>query len=89
MTVLLTFRCEDGRSRRCTSRCYDAKNHRCRCICRGANHGIGFPSAIRQTARHARDWLTAWNRQFPNNKVLYACNDYATDIAQLTLFTHH
>ena len=89
MTVLLTFECQDGKSRSCNSRCYNAKTHACQCICRGANHGQGFQAAIRETHAHAPEWLAAWNLDSPANRVLYALNDYSETIAQLTLFPLH
>ncbi len=42
---------------RCDARCYDAAGQGCCCICGGANHGAGKRRAVRNTRRHADQWL--------------------------------
>lgn len=34
----------------CDARCYDGKGKVCHCICNGANHGVGFAQALKNTA---------------------------------------
>jgi hypothetical protein len=41
----------------CDARCYDATGGPCGCICTGANHGAGRRRAIRNTFKHAMEWL--------------------------------
>lgn len=35
---------------RCDEKCYDAAGAECNCICGGANHGVGYESAARQSS---------------------------------------
>jgi hypothetical protein len=47
----------DSVAGRCDAGCYDAADQGCCCICGGANHGAGKRRAIRNTRKHADQWL--------------------------------
>lgn len=44
---------ENGHHRRCDAHCYNSKGDKCTCICGGANHGVGYKTALQNTREMA------------------------------------
>lgn len=43
---------------RCDAKCHDAHDPKCDCVCGGSNHGVGRATALANTRRHHKAWLT-------------------------------
>ncbi|KAA9379588.1 hypothetical protein F5972_07990 [Microbispora cellulosiformans] len=57
MVTLLTYRTGRGVAGRCDAGCYDGAAARCECVCGGANHGVGFETAVEQTRQIVDAWM--------------------------------
>lgn len=64
MTVLIASFDSNGCNGRCDAKCYDARTPECECICGGKNHGAGLAAAIKNTRRHAAEWIRAWKSRY-------------------------
>ncbi|KPK75268.1 MAG: hypothetical protein AMJ79_11820 [Phycisphaerae bacterium SM23_30] len=51
MTTLIAVYNSDGLVGRCDEKCHNAKEPDCDCICGGANHGVGFKQAQKNTKK--------------------------------------
>ena len=59
LATLMTFKSASGKTDRCDAKCYNAKGSKCVCCCGGANHGVGFRKAFKNTVEHFEDMVKA------------------------------
>jgi hypothetical protein len=57
MATLMSYHSSGGDEGRCDAKCYSADNPGCDCICGGANHGVGYETALAQTVALAHEMI--------------------------------